>query len=193
VAVAAQLPVLAASSPCPLLTDPVGDASLSSHADVSAPGLDVLAANILTGPRNLTFVVHVAELGPAAAAGPRLDQWRMYFTFRGHAFAASAMRALDGTRFAIEGDVDETSSAPGFTPSSPVDGSFDEARNEVRIVVPRDRIGHTRSGDRIARISVDTMTGVGTLFTSGAYAGYTVDRTSLPGPSTTIGSRSCET
>jgi hypothetical protein len=37
------------------------------------------------------------------------------------------------------------------------------------------------------------MTGAGTLATSGAYPGYTVDRTALPGPSTTLGSASCKT
>jgi hypothetical protein len=82
--------------------------------------------------RNFTFLVRVTALGTATASGPRLDQWRMYFTFKGRGFAASAMRALDRTRFAIEGDQSETSAAPGFVGSTPV---------EVRSTRPAARSG----------------------------------------------------
>jgi hypothetical protein len=181
---------------CRIVTDPAGDASLSSRVPAPAANdaaLDVLSADIASGPRNLTVVVRVAHLGTALEAGPRLDMWIVYFTFRGHGFAATAQRAVDGTEFYLAGDFPEKSAAPGFTATVPVSGSFVESTSEVRLVVPRDLVGHTKKGDAISKISVDTVTGAGTLATetTGAYAGTTVDRTAQPGPSTAIGAASC--
>ncbi|MCU1589614.1 MAG: hypothetical protein JWP11_870 [Frankiales bacterium] len=157
------------------------------------PALDVLSADVASGARNLTLVVRVAGLGTAVDAGPRLDQWVVYFTFRGGGFAATAARAIDGLQFWVAGDFAEKQAAPGFTATIPVTGEFDPTTNEVRIVLPRDLIGHTRAGDKISKISVDTVTGVGTLATqsTGLYAGTTVDRTQQPGATTTIGARNC--
>jgi hypothetical protein len=181
---------------CRIVTDPAGDASLRSFGAVATPNepaLDVVSADIASGPRNLTVVVRVDHLGAAADAGPRLDQWTAYFTVRGHGFAATAARAIDGQQFYLAGDFPEQSAAPGFTAAVPVTGAFLEATNEIRVVVPRDLVGRTRKGDRISQITVDTVTGVGTLATqaTGAYAGTTVDRTAQPGPTTAIGARSC--
>lgn len=181
---------------CALVTDPAGDAAVyrSATTPVSTPNepaLDVVSADVGSGPRAVTFVVRVSRLGTAVEAGPRLDMWRTYFTFRGRGFAASASRALDGSRFVVEGEFPETSSPPGFTSSVPVTGSFDMARNEVKVVVPRDLLGRTRVGDKITKLTIDTVAGVGTLGTSDAYAGTTVDRTDQPGPGTAIGDRSC--
>jgi hypothetical protein len=202
VAVAAGLlgTATAAATPgavaCRIVSDPAGDATLTSHQPVSTPDdapLDVLSADLASGSRNVTIVVRVAGLGTAVEAGPRLDQWVVYFTFRDHGFAATAARAVDGEQFWVAGDFPEKEAAPGFTATVPVGGSFDPATNEIRIVLPRDLIGHTRSGDKVSRISVDTLTGVGTLATqsTGAYAGRTVDRTQQPGPTTSIGAPSC--
>jgi hypothetical protein len=184
------------ATPCRIVTDPAGDAALRDVGPVSAPNesaLDVLSADVASGPRNLTIVVRVTGLGTAVEAAPRLDQWIVYFTFKGHGFAATAARAVDGTEFYLAGDFPEKSSAPGFTATVPVTGAFVEAANEVRIVVPRDLVGHTRKGDKISKITVDTVTGVGTLATetTGAYAGTTVDRTAQPGSTTLIGAASC--
>jgi len=177
-------PAIASSGvpPCRIVNDPAGDAVLRSIGPVSTPdqaALDVISADIASGSRNLTLVVRVAQLGSAVEAAPRLDQWIVYFTFRGHGFAATAARAVDGTEFYLAGDFPEKSAAPGFTATVPVSGTFVEGANEVRLVVPRDLVGRTKKGDKISKITVDTVTGVGTLATetTGAYAGTTVDRT----------------
>lgn len=185
-----------ASGYCRIVTDPASDAVLVSRGPVASPNdaaLDVLSADVASGARNVTIVVRVAGLGTAVEAGPRLDQWVVYFTFRGRGFAATAARAIDGVQFWVAGDFPEEQPTPGFTATVPVTGGFDPATNEVRIALPRDLIGHTRPGDKISKISVDTVTGAGTLATqsTGAYAGTTVDRTQQPGASTTIGAPSC--
>jgi hypothetical protein len=182
----------ASGPPCQVLTDAAGDASVVSGAP-DVPALDVLSADIASGPRNVTVVVRVAELGTAVQAAPRLDMWMTYFTFRGNGFAASAARSLDGSRFELVGDFPEQTSIPGFNGAVQVTGEFDVDRNEVRVVFPRDLIGHTRAGEAIRDITVDSLTGVGSLATTptSTYAGTTVDRTAQPGPSTSIGAPSC--
>jgi hypothetical protein len=177
------------------VTDPAGDAVLT-HSVPVAPNdaaLDVLSADMASGARNITAVVRVTRLGTAVEAGPRLDQWTVWFTFRGRGFAATAARALDGEEFYVSGDFPEEQAVPGFNSTVPVAGAFDPSTNEVRIVLPRDLVGHTRAGDKISKITVDTVTGAGSLATqsTGAYAGITVDRTQQPGPTTSIGAPSC--
>jgi hypothetical protein len=181
---------------CQIVTDPAGDAALVSRdatGSTNDDALDVRSADIASGVRYLTAVVRVTRLGTAVDAGPRLDQWVVFFKFRGNGFVAMAQRALDGSQFSLAGDFPEQSATPGFTPTVQVKGSFDPTTNEVRIVFPRDLIGHTRAGDKITDIVVATYTGAGTLATqqTGAYAGVTVDGTDQPGPYAEIGRRSC--
>jgi hypothetical protein len=178
------------------VTDPAGDATLTHHdstGTTNTAALDVRSADMASGPRNVTAVVRVTRLGTALEAAPRLDQWMVFFKFRGNAFAAVAARAVDGTEFRVDGDFPEKSAPPGFTASTQVTGTFNTAANEVRIVFPRDLIGHTRAGDKLTDIVIVTYTGAGSLATqqTGAQAGGTVDSTEQPGPSAVIGAPSC--
>jgi hypothetical protein len=181
---------------CRVVQDAAGDAALlrqDTTGSSNAAALDVVSADVATGTRNVTAVVRVAGLGTAADAAPRMDQWSVFFKFRGAGFAATAGRAVDGTEFYLAGDFPERSAAPGLTASVPVSGSFDPAANEVRVSFPRDLIGHTRAGQKITDIVVVTYTGLGTLSTeqTGAYAETQVDDTAQPGPSVVIGANSC--
>jgi hypothetical protein len=193
-------PSSSASSPpaCRIVMDPADDASLVSRNPVVIPSdgaLDVISADIAAGPRNVTTVVRVTHLGTAAEAGPRLDQWMVWFTFRGQGFAAVALRGIDGTQFSLYGDFPEQSGppVPGAMESVPAAGSLDAASNEIRIVFPRDSLGPTRRGDRITNITVDSLTRTGTVATQSTTSGVgvTVDRTWQPGPATSIGAASC--
>jgi hypothetical protein len=191
------LPAVAAPAPtCRVVTDAAGDALIARSAPTSTndAALDVRSADLATGRRFVTAVIRVAALGTATDAGPRLDQWSLFFTFRGHGFVASAQRALDGSQFYVGGDFPEQTNVPGTTTTVPVQGSFDPAANEVRIVFPRDLIGHTRAGQKISRLVAVTYTGAGTLATqqTGAYAASQVDDTVQPGPSVVIGAASCD-
>lgn len=195
---AGVLPASAKTLPatCQVVQDAAGDAAGLRHDPTGSSNLaelDVLSADVASGPRAITAVVRVAGLGTATGAAPRLDQWTVFFKFRGNGFAATAGRAVDGTEYYLAGDFPEQSAAPGFTAAAPVTGSSNPASNEVRISFPRDLIGHTRAGQKITGIVVVTYTGVGTLATeqSGAYAATQVDDTTQPGPSVTIGAASC--
>jgi hypothetical protein len=205
ISAAASLMVLAAPSSsastppaCRIVTDPADDASLISRNPVVTPSdgaLDVVSADIAAGPRNITAVVRVTHLGTAVEAGPRLDQWMVWFTFRGQGFAAVALRGIDGSQFSLYGDFPEQSHlpAPGSMERQRVTGSLDSATNEIRIVFPRDLLRRTRGGDQISNITVDSLTGAGSVATQSTASGVgvTVDRTWQPGPTTSIGEQSC--
>jgi hypothetical protein len=155
--------------------------------------MDILSADIAGGRRYVTAVVRVAHLGTAVEAGPRIETWYTNFKFKGTLFRATASRAIDGSLYYLSGTFPEHSGAPGFEGHVDVTGSFDETRNEIRVVFPRDLIGHTRDNSQLTDIIVVSATGAGTLASqaTSAYAEETVDATDAPGPTTSVGRPSC--
>ena len=191
-----RMPARAQPVRCHVVTDPAGDGT--RHVDPpglstpNEPSLDVLSADVGIGAKSMVFVVRVAALGSATSQGPVTERWDMNFELRGQQFATTATRAIDGADFRVLGQFPENdTAAPGAQTSVPVAGSFDEARNEITVVVPRRLLPILRpSKDSLTNLAVDSFSGAG-ITSERLSLATTVDQTVQPGPNLPINAKTC--
>ena len=180
----------AAGPACPLLSDPRGDAWQPDQATSVArqrPELDVVSATVWSDTAALSIVIRLTELAPAGP-GERL-MYSFYVNNTETSYVVEANRSLLGGDFfrlvgPSAGDLPVGGAAPVVT------GSFDEARDEIRMALPLRAID-TSEGATLQGITVDSWG----LLEAGAagysvFSGTTVDRTTM-GHTHVVGDRRC--
>jgi hypothetical protein len=144
---------------CGLVTDPAGDANginpgapvPATHAGPSDDGLDILAIDLATGTKTMTWVMRIKKLTLAPSSAPAGETWRIHFTIRKTKFFLAAHADTYGPR----SDATYLGS-DGKTATLPVVGIFDTAHSEIRFTLLTAALAKVERAPLTA-----TMTGIG--------------------------------
>jgi hypothetical protein len=134
------LPAAQAKPPCPLLTDPAGDAENLSEPIADDPSLDFISADITSDASRLTVVMRLVELRLPAPGSPTGALYEFGFRVDGVDYLLRAKYSpVTGEKFSLV--TQDSSSLPvadvyvySSTPV-PVDGVFDTDLGEIRMTV----------------------------------------------------------
>jgi hypothetical protein len=170
------LPASAGTSPsCMLIRDPAGDATDQpslSVPGVNQPDLDIVSADVASDERVTTTVIRVQRLGTALEAAGRRNQYRFSFYLGGYGDVDTvAYRSVDGEQFAVTLPAEGADMTRAVLPAT---GTFDVARNEVRVTIPlMQASGHrnVRKQTYFTRLAADTFRGFGAAGNSLGLAG----------------------
>lgn len=177
-----------------LVTDPAGDANDQPNLTVPGvnfPDLDIVSADIASDARFVTTVIRVADLGTALEAAGRRNTYRFSFKFGRNSgeVVTYAYRGVDGQQFLFSVPAEGGGNTVKQLPAT---GTFDVARNEVRVSIPLAKAKGSRimRGDTyITRLNASTHRGVG-IVPPGVGAATGLDAAST-GNRYRVGSPSC--
>ncbi|MDT7545414.1 MAG: hypothetical protein QOE99_1524 [Actinomycetota bacterium] len=144
---AAFVPSAGAAAPAcrHLISDPRGDVdSLGSPPLVDDQSLvDLVYVDLKTDKRNVTASFAVVDIDPETTTSPLRHSFVVYFGSQGKRYALQASREVDGdiyTAWVVTAGQDYSDSPGGYAWAmsglGAVTGSFDGARNVVRVVAP---------------------------------------------------------
>ncbi|HVF20349.1 MAG TPA: hypothetical protein VNA14_08910 [Mycobacteriales bacterium] len=131
----------AARRGCPMVVDQASDAVLSWDPTVERdmPHLDLRSADLTSDARSITAVVRVTKLAATSPEGPFGSRWELSFRASGSPrflYLSAVVRAEGEAGTYTASTLDPTTGTR--TSLATVKGSYDRARNEVRVIAPLD-------------------------------------------------------
>lgn len=191
-------PSLAGPPTCRLLLDPTGDTTATQPTGTdpapggpfvpAEPSLDLVSADLASNRDYVTAVLRVAHLGAPAPTSPTGSSYLLSFLLNETRFTLYAIRDVTGwQRFLL---------LPGSevgTQAIAVDGTFDTARNEVRISATTEDFeqlgGRAHPGTQATELTAATQRALGA---AGSYTFQTADAATAK-RNYRLGSASCVT
>ncbi len=125
VAAAAPMPV------CNLVTDKAGDTNLYPVGGVTSDALDITSVDVASDKRTVTAVIRVKKLALTDPKAPTGMTWGATFVVSGITLGLSGHTGPTGAPLFYASYTDPTTG--GSIYAAPVSGTFDLAKNEVRM------------------------------------------------------------